>query len=105
LGRLVFRIASVNSLKSFSGFALSLETGVASAYKTMIKPMEGTMLTVVAKEAAKKAVVLAKNGASLQEVLEGVRVTAETALACGLGLGELDQIKIENMRRQIMRQS
>jgi DAK2 domain fusion protein YloV len=62
-----------------SCFALSLETGVASAYKTMAKPMEGTILTV-AKEAAKKAAVLAKSGASLQEVFEGVCFAAETAL-------------------------
>ncbi|WP_078380935.1 DAK2 domain-containing protein [Sutcliffiella halmapala] len=41
-------------------FAEALEAGVQTAYKAVMKPVEGTILTV-AKDAAKKAVSVAKN--------------------------------------------
>lgn len=43
-------------------FAAALEAGVATAYKAVMKPVEGTILTV-AKDAAKRAVVIAKKTA------------------------------------------
>lgn len=45
-------------------FAAALEAGVETAYKAVMKPVEGTILTV-AKDSAKKAVQIAKNKMTL----------------------------------------
>lgn len=67
--------------KSFDGLAKAnalqvaqaLQTGVDTAYKAVMKPVEGTILTV-AKETAKGAMAKAKQGASILEALrEGYR--------------------------------
>lgn len=44
-------------------FAAALQAGVDTAYKAVMKPVEGTILTV-AKEAARKAVDVAKKSAT-----------------------------------------
>lgn len=45
-------------------FAEALEAGVEAAYKAVMKPIEGTILTV-ARETGKYAVTVAKNSATL----------------------------------------
>ncbi|SEM46876.1 hypothetical protein SAMN05192533_10347 [Mesobacillus persicus] len=61
-------------------FALALEAGVTTAYKAVMKPVEGTILTV-AKDAAKKGVQVAKNQEDIillmEEVLKEARASLE----------------------------
>jgi DAK2 domain fusion protein YloV len=53
-----------------SDLAHALKEGAATAYKGVLRPVEGTMLTVI-REAAEAAVAAAaQNGATLQSVLE-----------------------------------
>lgn len=49
--------------------AQALQSGVDTAYKAVMKPVEGTILTV-SKETAKAAIVAAKRGDSLLETLQ-----------------------------------
>lgn len=58
-------------------FALALQAGVDTAYKAVMKPIEGTILTV-AKDAAKKAVAVSAAGDQIDRVLE---LTIEEARA------------------------
>ncbi|PRR92428.1 MULTISPECIES: DAK2 domain-containing protein [unclassified Bacillus (in: firmicutes)] len=58
-------------------FALALQAGVDTAYKAVIKPIEGTILTV-AKDAAKKAVAVSVAENDIDRVLE---LTIEEARA------------------------
>ncbi|MBB5323715.1 hypothetical protein HNQ34_000807 [Anoxybacillus tepidamans] len=60
-------------------FAAALEAGVATAYKAVMKPVEGTILTV-AKDAAKRAVVIAKKQPDLAAVMEEVVKEAKASL-------------------------
>ncbi|KMJ58600.1 hypothetical protein AB685_12035 [Bacillus sp. LL01] len=50
-------------------FAQALEAGVQTAYKAVMKPVEGTILTV-AKDAAKRAVAVAKNEEDIIVLME-----------------------------------
>ncbi|MFJ5963428.1 DAK2 domain-containing protein [Bacillus sp. NPDC093026] len=50
-------------------FALALQAGVDTAYKAVMKPIEGTILTV-AKDAAKKAVAVSATEDQIDRVLE-----------------------------------
>ncbi|MCL6585755.1 MAG: DAK2 domain-containing protein [Anoxybacillus sp.] len=61
-------------------FAAALEAGVATAYKAVMKPVEGTILTV-AKDAAKRAVAVAKKQPDLVAVMEEVVKEAKASLA------------------------
>ncbi|GGJ55590.1 hypothetical protein GGR02_000353 [Anoxybacillus voinovskiensis] len=61
-------------------FAEALEAGVATAYKAVMKPVEGTILTV-AKDAAKRAVAVAKKQPDLVAVMEEVVKEAKASLA------------------------
>ncbi|ANB60318.1 DAK2 domain-containing protein [Anoxybacteroides amylolyticum] len=61
-------------------FAAALETGVATAYKAVMKPVEGTILTV-AKDAAKRAVAVAKKQPDIVAVMEEVVKEAKASLA------------------------
>ncbi len=61
-------------------FALALEEGSATAYKGVIKPVEGTILTVV-REAAAAATAAAQEHDDLGYVLEQVVSTAREAVA------------------------
>ncbi|KEP27889.1 DAK2 domain-containing protein [Bacillus zhangzhouensis] len=58
-------------------FALALQAGVDTAYKAVMKPIEGTILTV-AKDAAKKAVAVSATEDQIDRVLE---LTIEEASA------------------------
>ncbi|MFB5759457.1 DAK2 domain-containing protein [Paenibacillus medicaginis] len=61
-------------------FASALQSGVDAAYKAVMKPVEGTILTV-AKEAAKHAVYYARRANDVTELMEEVLGKAKEALA------------------------
>ncbi|XEC96986.1 DAK2 domain-containing protein [Paenibacillus tarimensis] len=61
-------------------FAAALQQGVDTAYKAVVKPVEGTILTV-AKEAAKHAVFFARRNSDLIELMREVHAKACEALA------------------------
>lgn len=60
-------------------FAAALNAGVETAYKAVMKPVEGTILTV-AKDAAKHAVAVAKNHEDLIGLMEEVLKEAKASL-------------------------
>ncbi len=60
-------------------FAQALEAGVQTAYKAVMKPVEGTILTV-AKDAAKKAVTVAKNEEDIIVLMEETLKEANASL-------------------------
>ncbi|PLR84172.1 hypothetical protein CVD25_12355 [Bacillus canaveralius] len=60
-------------------FAFALESGVETAYKAVMKPVEGTILTV-AKDSARKAVQAAKKETDLVAVMEAVLKEAKASL-------------------------
>jgi DAK2 domain fusion protein YloV len=60
-------------------FAAALEAGVQTAYKAVMKPVEGTILTV-AKDAAKRAVAVAKKEENIVVVMEEVVKEAKASL-------------------------
>jgi uncharacterized protein len=62
-----------------SEFAAAFEAGVQTAYKAVMKPVEGTILTV-AKDAAKRAVEAAKNSDDIVYVMEEVVAEAKASL-------------------------
>ncbi|USB34619.1 DAK2 domain-containing protein [Paenibacillus sp. YPG26] len=61
-------------------FASALQSGVDTAYKAVVKPVEGTILTV-AKEAAKHAVHYARRTTDILELMTEVLAKAKEALA------------------------
>ncbi|RCX23076.1 hypothetical protein DFP94_101668 [Fontibacillus phaseoli] len=61
-------------------FAAALQSGVDTAYKAVVKPVEGTILTV-AKEAAKHAVFYARRTNDVTELMTEVLAKAKEALA------------------------
>ncbi|MCG7407591.1 DAK2 domain-containing protein [Paenibacillus sp. ACRRX] len=61
-------------------FANALQSGVDTAYKAVVKPVEGTILTV-AKEAAKHAVHIARRTPDVRELVAEVVAKAKDALA------------------------
>jgi uncharacterized protein len=60
-------------------FASALQTGVETAYKAVMKPVEGTILTV-AKDAAKKAVSAAETESDIAALMEAVVNEARASL-------------------------
>lgn len=60
-------------------FANALQSGVDTAYKAVMKPVEGTILTV-AKDAAKKGVETAKRNKDITVVMEDVLKEAKASL-------------------------
>ncbi|WP_442599460.1 DAK2 domain-containing protein [Neobacillus sp. D3-1R] len=60
-------------------FAGALELGVETAYKAVMKPVEGTILTV-AKDSAKKGVQAAKKETDLIKIMEEVLKEAKASL-------------------------
>ncbi|AUZ26364.1 hypothetical protein C1T28_07335 [Bacillus subtilis] len=60
-------------------FAQALQAGVDMAYKAVMKPVEGTILTV-AKDAAKKAVALAEKETDITALMAVVTEEAEASL-------------------------
>lgn len=61
-------------------FAAALQNGVDAAYKAVVKPVEGTILTV-AKEAARHAVYFARRTTDVTELMSEVLAKAKEALA------------------------
>ncbi|MNW34632.1 DAK2 domain protein [compost metagenome] len=61
-------------------FAAALQSGVDTAYKAVVKPVEGTILTV-AKESAKHAVYYARRTTDIVELMTEVLAKAKEALA------------------------
>ncbi|MDN4607508.1 DAK2 domain-containing protein [Sporosarcina highlanderae] len=74
-GKAVEEEAKLDSVK----FAGALEYGVQTAYKAVMKPVEGTILTV-AKDAAKKGVEVAKTTEDLIKVMEAVVEESKASL-------------------------
>ena len=60
-------------------FAEAIQNGVSIAYKAIIKPVEGTILTV-AREAAEAGVKAAENTTSVIEVMEAIYAEAQASL-------------------------
>ncbi|MGG3942350.1 DAK2 domain-containing protein [Peribacillus psychrosaccharolyticus] len=67
--------ASVSSQE----FAAALESGVETAYKAVMKPVEGTILTV-AKDAARQGVIAAKEHSDIIMVMEEIIKEAKASL-------------------------
>lgn len=61
-------------------FAQALQQGVETAYAAVVKPVEGTILTV-SKDAAKAAQQSAKRGADLETVMRETLAAAKASLA------------------------
>lgn len=61
-------------------FALALQSGVETAYKAVMKPVEGTILTV-ARESAAAATAIARKQKGIVEVLRATLEAAEGSLA------------------------
>ena len=60
-------------------FAAAIQNGVSIAYKAIIKPVEGTILTV-AREAAEAGVKVAENTNNVIEVMEAIYGEAQASL-------------------------
>lgn len=60
-------------------FARAFQAGVDTAYKAVMKPVEGTILTV-AKDAAKKAISEAENEKDIIKIMETVAAEASSSL-------------------------
>lgn len=60
-------------------FAAAIQNGVSIAYKAIIKPVEGTILTV-AREAAEAGVKAAENTTSIIEVMDAIYLEAQASL-------------------------
>ena len=69
-------LSSANPLQ----VALAMQAGVDTAYKAVMKPVEGTILTV-SKETAKAALTMAKGGGSLLETLQEAHLKGMKCLA------------------------
>ncbi|MGF7048521.1 DAK2 domain fusion protein YloV [Paenibacillus sp. DS2015] len=61
-------------------FAAALQIGVDTAYKAVVKPVEGTILTV-AKDAAKHAVYMSRRTSNITELMEQVLLKAKESLS------------------------
>ena len=60
-------------------FVAAIQNGVSIAYKAIIKPVEGTILTV-AREAAEAGVKAAENTTSIIEVMDAIYLEAQESL-------------------------
>lgn len=63
-----------------SQFAAALQQGVDTAYKAVVKPVEGTILTV-SKDAAKHAVQVSRRAADVLELMQETQQKAQESLA------------------------
>lgn len=72
---------SIEHKESLNGseFAAAFEAGVETAYKAVMKPVEGTILTV-AKDAGKKAVQAAQNEDDIIVIMEAIVKEAKASL-------------------------
>ncbi len=73
---------AVSDLESVNAkqFAAAFQSGVDMAYKAVVKPVEGTILTV-AKESAKQAVKTAERQSDIHIVMEELLKKSREALA------------------------
>ncbi|WP_066053141.1 DAK2 domain-containing protein [Robertmurraya korlensis] len=71
-------IETKSSINAFE-FAAALDAGVITAYKAVMKPVEGTILTV-AKDSAKHAVEVAKKSDDIVTIMEEVVAEAKASL-------------------------
>ena len=78
-------------------FAAALKSGAETAYKAVMKPKEGTILTV-ARVASEEAAACGKE--DVAELWDVVLAAGQKALEFGLSLGELIDLKIENMAQK-----
>ncbi|MFJ7918347.1 DAK2 domain-containing protein [Lysinibacillus fusiformis] len=74
-GKFIEKEATINA----KGFADAFQAGVDTAYKAVMKPVEGTILTV-AREAAKKGVEVAETETDLIAVMEAFTAEAKASL-------------------------
>ena len=75
-GRYAAPYSELNAMQ----FAAALQTGVDAAYKAVVKPVQGTILTV-AKEAAKHAVFMPVGEDDITELMEQVLLKAQETLS------------------------
>ena len=73
------KAVETKSVISGSDFAHALEAGVETAYKAVMKPVEGTILTV-AKDSAKRAVAAAGQSEDIIYIMEEVLKEAKASL-------------------------
>lgn len=73
------KAVETKAIISAKDFALALEAGVETAYKAVMKPVEGTILTV-AKDSAKKGVQAAQTSTDIIAVMEEVLKEAKASL-------------------------
>lgn len=71
-------IANKQEVSAFE-LAAAFEAGVQTAYKAVMKPVEGTILTV-AKDAAKKAVAVSQKETNIIEVMEALVKEGQASL-------------------------
>ncbi len=64
---------------SSAEFAIALQTGVETAYKAVMKPVEGTILTV-AKDAARQGVTVAETESDFVKVMQAIVDEAQASL-------------------------
>ncbi|TMU87826.1 DAK2 domain-containing protein [Bacillus sp. BHET2] len=64
---------------SSAEFAIALQTGVETAYKAVMKPVEGTILTV-AKDAARQGVTVAETESDFVKVMQAIVEEAQASL-------------------------
>ncbi|MBD8519957.1 DAK2 domain-containing protein [Lysinibacillus fusiformis] len=74
-GKFIEKEATIDA----KGFAGAFQAGVDTAYKAVMKPVEGTILTV-AREAAKKGVELAETETDIIAVMEAFTAEAKASL-------------------------
>ncbi len=74
---------AVDKQDSFDGadLAQALQEGAATAYKGVLRPVEGTMLTVIREAAQAAATAAGQNGATPEYVLARAAEEAESSLA------------------------
>ncbi len=74
-GKFIEKEATIDA----KGFASAFQAGVDTAYKAVMKPVEGTILTV-AREAAKKGVEVAETETDIIAVMEAFTAEAKASL-------------------------
>ncbi|WP_338652928.1 DAK2 domain-containing protein [Lysinibacillus sp. Y5S-8] len=74
-GKFIEKEATIDA----KGFAAAFQAGVDTAYKAVMKPVEGTILTV-AREAAKKGVEVAETETDIIAVMEAFTAEAKASL-------------------------
>ncbi|MFJ7730479.1 DAK2 domain-containing protein [Lysinibacillus sp. NPDC097231] len=74
-GKFIEKEATIDA----KGFANAFQAGVDTAYKAVMKPVEGTILTV-AREAAKKGVEVAETETDIIAVMEAFTAEAQASL-------------------------